>query len=383
MNLTDALQKAVGSCANPYYRHKRRLERESRPNRDYSYLYRPVRVTLEERLFRLFQRGYDLASSNGAFTPMVRQLFYVMRRLLQEDGCRDDLTDQYHRTVLEHYEIQIGRRLCYRKAVGNMLEPHSECPTCGRPQGCNLGTQAVESYAVPQQRFNKILYVEKTGFMSQLLEADIHNRFDVAIAAGAGFSPQAARELFARIEQTIPVSVYVMHDADIAGLEIARTLGTELVHEEYAVTVKDLGLRPAEAIALKLPTETVEISAEPSRELRQAVSPKELAWLLGEKVTYPRWKKSRKIRYIGTRVELNAFTPREFITWVEGKFQTLTEKKVIPPQNTLRKLAEEIYRERVRTWVDDTVTRWFSVEEIARQLADTLKKQVPLKDHLR
>ena len=355
MNLSDALQKAVGSCAQPYYKHKKRVERESRPPRDYGYIYRPARVTLEERLFRLFPQGYRLASDGGAFTPMVRQLYYVMRRLLQEDGCREALSDAYHRTVLEKYEVKLGQRLCYRKAVGDMTEPHSQCPTCGLPQGCNLGTQAVDHYVVPRHRFNKVLYVEKTGFLQQLLQADLHNRFDVAIAAGAGFSPQAARELFAKIEQSIPVTTYVLHDADIAGLEIARTLGKELVHECYAVKVEDLGLRPAEAITLNLPSETVEVTAEPSWELKQSVSGEELEWLLGEDVSAARqWKKSRKVRYVGTRVELNAFTPREFIAWVEGKFQQLAEK-VVPDEATIQAETAQQYRETLRQHAMDAL----------------------------
>lgn len=214
MNLSEALERAVNSCAQPYYKHKRRLERESRPQRDFSYIDRPPRTTLEERLFELFDHGYEIASDQGAFVPMTRQLYYVMRRLLQESGCTDDLSDAYHRTVLEKYEIIIGKRLCYRKSVGDMIEPHSRCPTCGAIPGCNLGTQSVENYIVPHHRFNKILYVEKTGFMSQLLQANIHNKFDIAIAAGAGFSPQAAKELFAKIEKEIPVQIYVLHDTD-------------------------------------------------------------------------------------------------------------------------------------------------------------------------
>src|SRR5262245_42481075 len=104
MNFDTALEKAVGTCAKPYYTHKRRIERENKQARDYSYLARPERQTLEARLFRLFPAGYDRvskSSKSGTFTPMTRQLYYEMRRRLQEDGCRNELTDKYHRTVLE------------------------------------------------------------------------------------------------------------------------------------------------------------------------------------------------------------------------------------------------------------------------------------------
>jgi len=368
LNLGEALQKAVGSCAQPYYKHKRRLERESRPSRDYSYFYRPPRVTLEERLFHLFPKGHSLASDNGAFTPMVRQLYYVMRRLLQEEGCTEDLSDAYHRTILEKYEQNIGKRLCYRKAVGDMTEPHSTCPTCQMPQGCNLGTQAVEHYIVPKDRFNKVLYVEKAGFMQQLLAANIHNRFDVAIAAGAGFSPQAAKELFAKIEREIPVTVYVLHDADIAGLEIARTLGKELVHENYSVSVEDMGLRPAEAMKLGLASEAVEITAEPSWELKQSVSRKELSWLLGKDIRAERyWKRKRWVIYRGERVELNSFTPREFIAWIEGKLGKLPGK-IIPEKEVVTQEVFRQYRDALREHVTQALLSQFDLDTFVSSL---------------
>lgn len=368
MNLGEALQKAVGSCAQPYYKHKRRLERESRPPRDYSYFSRPARVTLEERLFRLFPEGYSLASDNEAFTPMVRQLYYVMRRLLQEDGCHDSLSDAYHRTILEKYEQEVGRRLCHRKAVGDMIEPHSTCPTCGTPQGCSLGTTGVEHYDVPKHRFNKIIYVEKTGFMQQLLDANIHSRFDVAIAAGAGFSPQAAKELFAKIEREIQVTVYVLHDADIAGLEIARSLGKRLVHENYHVTVEDLGLRPKEAIELGLPSETVEITAEPSWGLKHSVSKKELKWLLGDDVGETQhYKKNRKVRYVGERVELNAFTPKAFIAWVEGKLQNVAGK-IIPEKKIVLEAVVQKYQETLRSHVAEALLSQFELDTFVSSL---------------
>jgi len=299
---------------------------------------------------------------------MGRQLYYVMRRLLQEEGCTEDLSDAYHRTILEKYEQEIGERLCYRKAVGDMIEPHSTCPTCRMPKGCNLGTQAVEHYTVPKDRFNKILYVEKAGFMQQLLAVDIHNRFDIAIASGAGFSPQAAKELFAKIEQQIPATVYVLHDADIAGLEIARTLGKELVHENYSVSVEDLGLRPAEAMGLGLASETVEITAEPSWELKQSVSRKELAWLLGNDIRAERyWKRKRKVLYQGKRVELNSFTPREFIAWIEGKLGKLPGK-IIPEKKVVTQEVSRQYRDALRKHVTQSLLSQFDLDTFVSSL---------------
>ena len=349
MTLSQAMQKGLGSVLKPYYQHKKRIERENRPKKDYT-IYRSPRKILKDYLFEIFPEAYKIASDNGSFTPMVRQLYYVVRRLLQETDFNKELTDSSHRSNLEEYEqLEVGYRICSRKAVASLLEPHSACPVCGRESGCALGTVGADNYEVPDYQYNKVLYVEKTGFMQQLLAANIHKKYDIAIAAGAGFAVHAAKELFAKIEKSIPVKIYCLHDADISGVEIARTLGKKLLFEDYRVEVIDLGLRPQEAINIGLPQEEVKITSKPSERIKEMVTEEEYDWLLGEDIRYQRrFKKSgRRILYIGNRCELNAFTPKEFIAWVDNKLASL-EGKVIPEEKTIEKETEEILDDLVK-----------------------------------
>lgn len=374
MNFSDAIQKSINSCAKPYYKHKKRIERENRAPRDYTYYARPYVKPLNRWLFEVFPEAYEIASDNGTFIPMVRQLYYVVRRLLQEKGCEKNLTDAYHRKILEEYEIGEGRRISDRKAVGQLTEPHSECPLCGATSGCSLGTRGVRMYEVPKNRFNKILYVEKTGFMQQLLAEDIHNKYDIAIAAGAGFSPQAAKELFAKIEKQIPIEIYCLHDADISGIEIDRTIGKKLVHEDYYVEVIDFGLKPQEAIDLSLPSEKVQITSEPSLELKEMVTEKELEWLLGDRVGYGSWKGRRKILYNGNRVELNAFTPGEFIKWVEGKLKNLDTQKVIPDKDIIEDYTEKIFKKELTERLKEELLLKVDFQDILDDVLEKKKK---------
>ena len=255
-----------------------------------------------------------------------------------------------------------------------MIEPHGDCPTCKQPAGVRLGTRDVLHYKVPTHRFNKILYVEKTGFMNQLLDADVHRRFDVAIAAGAGFSVQAARELFAKVERQVPVTIYCLHDADIQGCDILRTLGKKLVHEDYKIRAVDLGLRPAEAIELGLPTESAKITAQPSLELRRTLSQEEMEWLLGEHARPARmYQGKRKVLYVGNRVELNAFTPREFVSWVEDKLQKLGDK-VVPDDEVIVEEAKRQRAQIVKERVVEALLAGFDLEEFARSLPASNQK---------
>jgi len=363
MSLSKAMGKALNTCCKPYYKHKKRIERENRPRRDYTF-YRVRVKTMKDWLFQVFPDAYKIASDNGAITPMVRQLYYVVRRLLQEKGCELELTDAYHRSTLEEYETSLaGKRLCYRKAVGNLINPHSVCPLCKAPSGCNLGTQSTEQYVVPSNCYNKVLYVEKAGFMQQLLSARIHEKYDIAIAAGAGFAVQAAKELFAKIEKNIPVKIYCLHDADISGVEIARTLRKKLLFENYRVTVNDFGLKPKEAVELGLPSEKVHITSEPSYKIRTMVSKEELDWLTGDPVLGDMWKGQRKVISIGNRVELNAFTPSEFIKWVEKKLSDL-EGKVVPEVSVIEKHASTVKVRLIRKRITDYIMETMDLDRI-------------------
>ncbi len=365
MSLSKAMEKVLNTCCKPYYKHKKRIERENRPRRDYSF-YRVRAKTMKEWLWEVFPEAYKIASDNGSIIPMVRQLYYVVRRLLQEKGCELELTDAYHRSTLEEYEkYSVGHRLCYRKAVGNLIEPHSACPLCRVPSGCSLGTQSTEQYVVPSNCYNKVLYVEKAGFMQQLLSARIHEKYDIAIAAGAGFAVQAAKELFAKIEKkNISVKIYCLHDADISGVEIARTLNKKLLFENYQVTINDLGLKPKEAIELRLPSEKVSITSHPSYKIRKMVSKQELDWLLGEEALGGMYRGQRRVISIGNRVELNAFTPSEFIKWVNKKLSDLEEGKVMPEQSVIEKHANKVKVELIRKKIADYIMETMDLDAI-------------------
>ena len=87
-----------------------------------------------------------------------------------------------------------------------------------------LGTREVEAYELPPWQFDKVLYIEKTGLEAQLAPYRLGQRYDMAIIYGQGLPPTACRKLLARSEFR-DMKIFVLHDADIDGYNIARTLG--------------------------------------------------------------------------------------------------------------------------------------------------------------
>jgi len=116
---------------------------------------------------------------------------------------------------------------------GVLYEPHG-----GKTVA--LRTREVEAYDFPEYEFDKILYVEKKGLMPVFQAARMGERFDMAIIAGEGYATEAVRSLFTRARKG-QYRLFVLHDADPHGYNIARTLAEETRRmPRYSVDVTDL-----------------------------------------------------------------------------------------------------------------------------------------------
>ena len=118
-----------------------------------------------------------------------------------------------------------------------------------------LGTREVEEYELPPWQFDKILYVEKMGLEAQLAPYRLGQKYDMAIMYGKGYAVTACRDLLARSEFR-DMKIFVLHDADIDGYNIARTLGEATDRmPDHNIEVIDLGLTVPQAIEHELETE--------------------------------------------------------------------------------------------------------------------------------
>ncbi len=85
----------------------------------------------------------------------------------------------------------------------------------------------MEAYVFPSWLYDKILYVEKKGVWPILQSARLAERYDMAVVAGEGYATEAIRVLFQASKQRIDYQLFVLHDADPDGYNIARTLREE------------------------------------------------------------------------------------------------------------------------------------------------------------
>ena len=256
------------------------------------------------------------------------------------------------------YQSQHGAiRGLYYDPRGVLYEPHTG-------KAIPLGTREVESYQFPDWLYNKILYVEKKGLWPILQAAKLAERYDMAIIAAEGYASEAVRLLFDNASRNQGYQLFVLHDADPHGYNIARTLGEETRRMPgYQVEVIDLGLALGEALDMGLQTEKF---------TRKNALPGGIKLSDLERQYFAGRQEGRK-SWICQRVELNAFTAPALVQYIEAKLEWAGAfGKVIPPEDDLLYKAGVIFREETDALVDHLITRLLPVGAMKRAAFDSL-----------
>jgi len=132
--------------------------------------------------------GIEGASGSGRVVFPIRNLFYVVRDLVQDHTSRP-LKHSWFQQVVNEYEAEHGEiHLMYRDPRGYLVEPHTgrEVP---------LGTRAVDAYDFPLHLYDKILYCEKKGSHPLFQAYHLAEKYDMAIVCVEGYATRAAKAL--------------------------------------------------------------------------------------------------------------------------------------------------------------------------------------------
>ena len=369
MDRSDIL-KVTRAVTKEWTKQRKAEERGSRSRSSRVYIYSD-RVNFTDVVERILPPGYLKASGNGKYTVFYRQFYYAVReefrrltgRPLKAGYFRDNLLRKYmnRHPETESWKITADPR-------GTVMIPNAAAETqipCGTLQideHLDEANQDIDPLDVEfkidlqwpslaaGQRYQAVVYIEKEGFAPQLREAQIAERFDVAIVSCKGQSVKAARKFVdhvCRIDGGVPL--FLAHDFDKAGFEIGHCLtqvsdraeetDTVLYRFENEIDVTDLGLRLSDVEKYELASEEFEFSGDfASDSICTGVE--------------------KKFLRSGRRVELNAFTAPQFIEWIEDK---LTEqglaKRLVPGDEVI----EAAYRRavviaRLNAAIDDALS---------------------------
>jgi hypothetical protein len=350
---------AIFNAIKPLYKEGEKAKR-ARSTRRYYYVPEP-KVSQKEIVFSVLPRAIERA---GALFS-ARDLYYATRPLAYahsewEDG-RELKYPYFSQTLLTEYQERYGAIPgLWRDPRGQLHEPHTGTSLA-------LGTREVASYQFPEYSFDKILYVEKEGEWPKLQAARIAERYDMAIATSKGYPVEAVRELFAQAEGG-DYQLFVFHDADIDGYEIARVMreATQRMPDHH-VDVVDIRLTIEDAVAEGL---------EPKPYSRQ----KGIPWTLRRRLSLLERKYFRGKS--GDRFELNAILPDTArIEYIERKLEENGVRgKVIPPEEYLRKDTMDKYETTIDGEVERVLDELLSTERIKRIVRRAFKERHNLPD---
>ena len=351
---------AIFSAIKPIYKEgeKQRNQKVRRPSRRTYYVPIP-KTTQKDIVFEVLPRA--IRNSGANFN--TRDLYYATRPLVYahsewEDG-KELGYNYFGNQLLTEYQEQRGPISgLWRDPRGYLHEPRGlPCPTCGAARGSTpLGTREVATYEFPEYAFDKILYVEKEGEWPKLQAARLAERYDMAVASAKGYPVEAVRELFSRAERG-DYQLFVFHDADIDGYNIARVMreATRRMPHHH-VDVMDIGLTVEDALEMGLDPEPFSRTKGMPWKLRRRLSDEAREYFVDRQ----------------ERFELNAILPdTRRIKYIERKLkENGVRPKVIPPDEKIRDLVEIRYRELSARWVAEAIREVISSEEFEKEIAD-------------
>jgi hypothetical protein len=294
-------------------------------------------------------------SSNGKYRFNQRQILYALRPNVKTELDKELTTGNFTQIITD-YESENGEIPgMYREPRGSIYHPH-------RKETITLGTLMVEQYKRPEWIFNKLLYIEKEGWLEALKEVGWGERHDCSIISSKGFSTRAARDLIDKLaEHDEYVDVFCAHDADAFGTTIYQTL-QEATKARGArkIRIINLGLEPREAVAMGLEIEDVEAGDRR----------KPVADYVRERDDGTDWEEWLQTH----RVELNAMTTPQFIEWLDQKMAGY--EKLIPPPEVLEAELNARIEKKVRDAITERILREANVHgQVAAALANIEKPQ--------
>jgi hypothetical protein len=287
-------------------------------------------------------------AAGGLGRVSAHTLYYHVRPLVQQHTSRELTSKYFEQNLLPRYQLEVAPiPELYYEPRGVLYEPHTG-------EAVPLGTREVEEYEFPSWLYDKILFVEKQGLWPVFEAARLAEQYDMAIVAGEGFATEACRVLFASGQRDKDYQIFVLHDADPWGYNIARTLREETARmPEHRIEVIDLGLRLEAALALGLPEE--QFTRKKALPQGLALNDRERESFEGRKVVPKSW--------VCRRVELNAFTNPALVGYVEsGLRDNGVRGKVIPTEALLSEFLRSDVRMHVKGRVEKALEPYLNAE---------------------
>jgi DNA topoisomerase VI subunit B len=369
-DIADTIDKATKF----YKRAKKRVEllRNSNGETD-------IPEKQKEATFGVIANAVRHETSDGKY-PYYKQrmLWYTVCEMLEKKG--------FSAFAPEYKYFPLILDWCKEKGInldGLLLEANSILHEPRNNEVTYLSTQGEAAYEIPQWKYNKVLHVEKKGFQDVILANRLHDKLDATVIGGQGQPAKAVRVLLQRIEQTAKerneqIDIYSIHDADIWGSGIYLSLSSPTGRmKSNRVHIVDLGLSILEGIKLGFKPE--KITLKRARRIPQNILdylPEKELLALTRLQDRKDLLKPIKVHY---RIELNAFTPEQFLNWVTEKIEDQgTKPKVRPPDNIIEEETHLQTDENLDKYIKNLMFQLFGGQQTVNQWKEQITKQKSL-----
>jgi DNA topoisomerase VI subunit B len=354
--MREALSETIERVTRQFTKGKKRTHRERKQEIEQEHLdelsekrseKHTEKSEIKSAAYSVMEQAYRMTSDDGRWPAKARQIMYAARPLVLEitGKCWGD-SDYFTQTLLPQYQIQNAEATANWNVVydprGHFREPHT-----GHSLG--IGTLEIRKYrdswntstSGPENRYGHALFIEKEGFDALIDASRIAERFDLGLLSTKGMSGTAARELVAQWS-VAGVTTFVAHDFDFSGFGIFHTLGHDTSRYSFSAAprVVDIGLRLTDVREMNLQSESYQIyqKKDPKIKLREyGATQDELDFLVGE------YHPNEKF-WDATRVELNAMTSPQLVSWLERKQGEQGVEKLVPGLEMLAPIWHESQR---------------------------------------
>jgi hypothetical protein len=380
MGAADDIRSGLTKSLKNFTKQRKAEERHSSAGRWRMSRMMEVRgMFLNEAADKVIREAYLKASDNNTLPATARQIFYVVRPLIEEQTDRELQYSYFSQTLMPNYISEHATQCADWDVVyddrGHFMEPHTKLIV-------GLGTLNVRKYlnrvgplrledadfvaakvksCGPNGSFGALLYVEKEGFSETWRRVKLAKRYDIGIMSSKGMSVTAARQLADGICGRMGIPLLVLHDFDRPGIVIKDTLENDTRRFSYshALNVIDLGLHYDDIDGL--PTEPASSNITDERLERAGLDADAINFLNNK------------------RVELNAMTARLLVDFVEDKLKQHGIQKVIPDDETLAETYRMFTASDRLSEAFDEMKKAQSESEAAVKVPDDLKAKVAAK----
>jgi len=239
-------------------------------------------------------------------------------------GVAIALGNQQKSRLGEATEVPLVRRAQIREWLRQWTSVNGEVQNL-LPPPLPTGTAAIAS-DVTFYSFDRLIVVETDAIAQILISNNLHMEYNAAILSICGYPQNIFSTVMAMLRRNQNLTVYTLHNASPQGVAMVHQLTTDPQwFAEQNVTVVDLGLLPRQILAKETyAIYTSQKLAEAAKylpdEVRQRLSPEEIAWLeAGKFMEVEAFGSQKLLQVIRRGIALGVAADSEGLsTWDDG-----------------------------------------------------------------